>query len=52
MIKAILREPWFPDELSKLLKREGRAEYGKLVATPIVMELPYVGHQMLNFILI
>ena len=44
---------------SKLLKREGRTGWGKLVAPPILlvalpilMELPYVGHQMLNFILI
>ena len=48
-----------PDALSKLLKREGIAGLGKLVAppillvaTPILMELPYVCHQMLNFILI
>ena len=45
--------------LSELMKREGRAGKRKLavppillVALPILMELPYVGHQMLNFILI
>ena len=32
--------------LSKLLTCEGGAGYGKL------MVLPYVGHQMLNFILV
>ena len=47
-----------PVALSKLLKREGRAGQGKLVAPPILLvappiliELPYVGHQFLNFIL-
>ena len=47
-----------PVALSKLMEREGRGN-GKLVgppillgAPPILMELPYVGHQMLKFILI
>ena len=36
----------------KVGQGEGRAGQGKLVALPILMKLPYVGHQMLNFILI
>ena len=56
----------YPAAVSKLLTFEGGAGYVKLVAPPILlvaqpillvahiilMMLPYVGHQMLNFILI